>query len=57
MAYTEICEISNAEIDHVSGGNPLALGAVALFVYHERNEIKDFFEGFFEGVEESNSRH
>jgi hypothetical protein len=49
-------ELESEDSMKVSGGIwPLV--AILAFVYHERNNIKDFVEGAFEGMESSKANH
>ncbi|UWX04155.1 hypothetical protein H1235_01905 [Pseudoxanthomonas sp. NC8] len=46
------------EVDAVSGGVAVITALMVLgFVYHERNNIRDFAEGVFEGYEENHAKH
>lgn len=44
-------EMTDSEIKNVEGGIlPYLLGGLA-FVYYERQNIRDFVDGFFEGLD------
>lgn len=41
-------DLTHDQVQEVSGGN-LALGGLAIFIYHERQQIADFIGGMFDG--------
>lgn len=49
-------ELSDMEVGNISGG-VIPLLAVLGFVYYERENISDFFEGAFEGYGDNQQAH
>lgn len=49
-------ELENNEIYNVEGGMALLLGGLT-FVYYERENISDFFSGFYEGFYDNQVPH
>ena len=47
------------EVSMVSGGAAGAITALVVlaFVYKERNNIRDFFEGVYEGYDKNQEKH
>ncbi|MBP3982795.1 hypothetical protein J5837_00040 [Pseudoxanthomonas helianthi] len=46
-------DLNEHEVSIVDGGNAALLAGLA-FVYYERNNIRDFFDGFLDGFDPEN---